>query len=324
MAARPHIRRLATVVLVLTLPCLTSQCAKKDSTRPAVRGLSLEETSKLQAHYDPSWSERQPKSGEELPEDRLEALGDLALKNRNLENSLINYLQILQKNPERYDLHYKVGVIFLLSGKLEAAQKELALVLVHRPDMLQAHEALGLVFLQGKQYPLAIDEFQYVLAQDPRRAKTYHLLGVTFLESGRTDRAVHALKTATTLNPRQLSSLIALSKAYLARKEYRQAAASLKQALALAPQSQKVNHLLGLALAGQKQYPQALETFMKAGDEAQAYNNIGVYYFMDGQYEEAAKCFQRAIELRPTFYQEAKTNLQRALEKLQETRKDGS
>jgi hypothetical protein len=30
------------------------------------------------------------------------------------------------------------------------------------------------------------------------------------------------------------------------------------------------------------------------------------------------------MELRPTFYDEAKTNLQRALEKMQETRKDGS
>ncbi len=74
--------------------------------------------------------------------------------------------------------------------------------------------------------------------------------------------------------------------------------------------------MLGQALAGQKQYPQALDGLHEGGDEAQAYNNIGVYYFMDGRYEEAAKCFQRAMELRPTFYQEAKTNLQRALEKL--------
>ena len=79
---------------------------------------------------------------------------------------------------------------------------------------------------------------------------------------------------------------------------------------------------LGRALAGQKLYPAALMAFLKAGDEAQAYNNIGVYYFMDGRYEEAAKCFQRAIELRPTFYQEAKTNLQRALEKLHESQHD--
>ena len=66
---------------------------------------------------------------------------------------------------------------------------------------------------------------------------------------------------------------------------------------------------------------EALQAFMKSGDEAQAYNNIGVHYFVAGQYEDAAKCFQRALELRPTFYDEAKANLQRALEKIQQTQK---
>ena len=196
MAALPPLRRLVTAVLVLTLPLLASQCSKKSQQAPAVQGLTPDQAEKFQALHDP-WPDQKPRPPEQLPEDRLEALGDLALKNRNFESSLINYLQILQEHPERYDLHYKVGVIFLLSGKLEAAQKELALVLVHRPEMLQAHEAMGLVHLQGKQYPLAIDEFQYVLAQDPKRAKTHHLLGVSFLESGRPDRAILALKTAT-------------------------------------------------------------------------------------------------------------------------------
>ncbi len=162
-----------------------------------------------------------------------------------------------------------------------------------------------------------------MLSQDPRRAQTCHLLGVSFLESGRPERAILALKSAASLDPRQVSTLTALSRAYLQQKDYPHATASLKQAQTLDPQSQKVNLLLGQALAAQKQYPQALEAFMKAGDEAQAYNNIGVYYFMDGQYEEAAKCFQRALELRPTFYEEARTNLQRALGKMQETKKDG-
>jgi tetratricopeptide (TPR) repeat protein len=79
-----------------------------------------------------------------------------------------------------------------------------------------------------------------------------------------------------------------------------------------------------MALAGAKRYAEALQAFLKAGDEAQAYNNIGVHYFMDGQYEEAAKCFQRALELRPTFYQEAKVNLNRALERLQQARHNPS
>ena len=315
------IRRLACGLVLAALPVVVSHCARNQS--PAVRGPSQEELSRLQDLHD-HWSHQKPQLPEKLPDERLEALGDVALENRNFENSLINYLEVLKDHPERYDLHYKVGVIFLMSGKLEAAQKELALVLVHQPEMLKAHEALGLVFLQGKQYPQAIEEFQYVLGQDPRRAQTHHLLGVTFLETGRPDQAIAELQKATLLAPRHLSSFIALSKAYLKRKDYPRATATLKQAQALAPENHDVNRMLGQALAGQKQYPQALTAFLKAGDEAQAYNNIGVYYFMDGRYEEAAKCFQRALELRPTYYQEAKTNLQRALEKLQESRQDGS
>ena len=323
MAALP-LRRLVTLILVLTLPLLASRCSKKSPQAPSVLGLTPDQAEKFQALHPDPWSDQKSKTSEQLPNDRLEAIGDLALKNRNFDHSLVNYLQILKDHPERYDLHYKVGVIFLLSGKLEPAQKELALVLVHQPEMLKAHEAMGLVHLQGKQYPLAINEFQHVLNQDAKRAQTHHLLGVSYLESGKPDRAILALKTATGLDPRQLSSHIALAQAYPQQKDYPHAVASLKQAKALAPKNQKVNQLLGQALGAQKQYPQALEAFMQVGDEAQAYNNIGVFFFMDGQYEEAAKCFQRALELRPTFYQEAKTNLQRAIEKMQETRKDDS
>ncbi|MFA5110165.1 MAG: tetratricopeptide repeat protein, partial [Desulfobaccales bacterium] len=305
MARRPSVQRLLAAALVLAMPLCLCQCAKK-TPPPAVRGLTPEETSKLESFHNP-WPTQKPTEPESLPKDHLESLGDLALQNRNFENSLVNYLQILKDHPERTDLRYKVGVIFLMSGKLDAAQKELAAVLVQQPKMLQAHEALGLVLLQKKEYPLAVDEFQYVLAQDTNRPKTHHLLGVTFLESGRPERAIFELKAASALNPRQVSTLLALSQAYMKIKDYRQATATLKQAQTLAPQNKNVNNSLGMALAAQKQYPQALEAFMKSGDEAQAYNNIGVHYFMDGHYEDAAKCFQRAMELRPTFYQEAKT-----------------
>jgi tetratricopeptide (TPR) repeat protein len=316
------IRRLITGTLLLALPFTVSHCAKK-TPPPAVRSLNLEELSKAQDLHA-YWDRQKPQVPEQVPDERLEALGDMALQKRDFESSLINYLEVLKDHPERYDLHYKVGVIFLMSGKLEPAQKELALVLVHQPEMLQAHEALGLVFLQRKQYPLALDEFRYVLAQDPSRAKTHHLMGVTLLEAGQSDRAITELQKASSLDPRHLSSFLVLSQAYLERKDYQHAIDSLKKAQALSPENQKANRMLGQALAGQKNYPQALTAFLKAGDEAQAYNNIGVYYFMDGRYEEAAKCFQHAMELRPTFYQEAKTNLQRALEKLHESRRDDS
>ena len=138
MAASPPLRRLVTAVLVLTLPLLASQCSKKSQQVPTVQGLTSKQTEQFQSLH-PSWADQKPKPQEQVPDDRLESLGDVALQNRDFNKSLISYMQILQEHPERYDLHYKVGVLFLLAGKLEAAQKELALVLVHQPEMLKAH-----------------------------------------------------------------------------------------------------------------------------------------------------------------------------------------
>ena len=321
-SATHPIQRLAYGVFLLALPFILSNCASRQT--PPVRRLTTAEVAAQQTIHDYMPHHQGSHLEEQVPDERLELMGNMALENRNFQSSLISYLQVLKDHPKRYDLHYKVGVIFLMTGNLEAAQKELALVLVHRPKMLKAHEALGVVFLEGKQYSQAIDEFQYVLSQDPQRAQTHQLLGVAYLESGRLDRAVYELQKATILAPRHLSSFITLALAYLKQKNYPQATATLKRAQALAPENKKVHRLLGQALASQKKYPQALAAFMKAGDEGQAYNNVGVYYFMDGQYEAAAKCFQHALEVRPVFYQEAKRNLQRALEKLQESRQNGT
>jgi hypothetical protein len=45
-----------------------------------VRGLNPEQAEKFQALHDP-WPDQKPKPPEQLPEGRLEDLGDLALKN---------------------------------------------------------------------------------------------------------------------------------------------------------------------------------------------------------------------------------------------------
>ncbi len=303
-------KRFFCTFLVLVLPLLLSHCGNQQ--RPGARpdlSSTLQDSSSA-------------KASDILPPERMEALGEIALQSGDYDSSLVNFLEILKKEPQRYDLHYKVGVIFLLKGQFEPAQKELALVLVHRPEMVQAHEALGMVYLQQKKYSQAVGEFQTAVSYDSQRANPRHLLGITYLEAGQPGKAIVELNQAVVLDRRQMASYAALGQAYRELKDYRRAVDCLKQGLSQDPTNQKLNYQLGMALAGEKRYNEALEAFMKAGDEAQAYNNIGVHYFVDGQYEEAAKCFQRAIELRPTFYGEAKTNLQRALEKLHEVRKD--
>ena len=114
--------RLGLSLLVIGLLVLASHCSRKKSA-VKVRPLKAAEAARLQEAYSPPMTKpKQEEAKEPLTPDRQEALGDLLLENRQYEGSLVNYLQVLRKHPERYDIRYKVGVIMLLSGQIEAAQ----------------------------------------------------------------------------------------------------------------------------------------------------------------------------------------------------------
>jgi tetratricopeptide (TPR) repeat protein len=59
-------------------------------------------------------------------------------------------------------------------------------------------------------------------------------------------------------------------------------------------------------------YSEALEVFRNGGNEASAYNNVGCMYLDQGKYKEAIGCFEKAIEISPTYHEQAGENLRRA------------
>ena len=74
----------------------------------------------------------------------------------------------------------------------------------------------------------------------------------------------------------------------------------------------KVFNNLAVALASLERYDEALDAFVNGGGEAQAYNNLGCIYLQKEKYREAVKCFEKAIELEPSFYAKASDNLKKA------------
>jgi tetratricopeptide (TPR) repeat protein len=305
-------------LVLVALVLLGASCARKSNNNMGVQNLKMKEIARLQEAYDHVTPKPEPGAQEQLSPERREALGDLLLERKEYEGSLVHYLQLLKAEPQRTDIRYKVAVILLLGGQTEAARQELSTVLAAKPDMLEAKEALGLTYLEEKQYPQAIRLFQEVLNQDMNRVKTRHLLGTAYLAQDNPREAIRVMERASSQSGKNAGFLATLGQAYLKVKDYNRALLYLQKGHSLDPKNKKINLNIGMALAGLKRYPEAFEAFKQGGDEAQAYNNIGVHYYLDGRYEDAAKCFQKALDLRPTFYGEAKANLQRALEKLQE------
>jgi tetratricopeptide (TPR) repeat protein len=310
----PKILALCLLAL-LAGACLTT----KSSKAPAIRGLSASEADRLETLHDPSW--RNSKSVDPAKADspvNLAEMAEIFMQNGDYERSVLNYSKILAQEPERFDIRYKLGLALFLSGKLAEAKKELAEVLLRKSDMLEAHEALGVVFLQENNPAGAQQEFRAALALDPNRFQSRYFLGETCLLIQQYTQALAEFKAALALTPSSARVMGALGWTCFKLKNYDQALTWLQKAQAVNPADPKLNHRLGMVLATQKKFPEALAAFRKGGDEAQAFNNIGVYYYLEQRYAEAARCFQKALELKSTFYQEAKVNLDKALARLQQ------
>jgi tetratricopeptide (TPR) repeat protein len=308
-------RRLVALCL---LPFLAGAClTTKSSSNPNFRGLTNSEAETWETLSPRKFQDKfMPGEKNDSPENLVE-MAEVFLQHGDYERSLYNYSKILSQNPERHDVRYKMAVALLLGGKREEAKQELAAVLLHRMDMLEAHEALGLVYLQENNLAEAQQEFRFVLAQDPKRFQSCYLLGETYLRSNRYSQALTEFRAALEIVPHNARVMSALGWTYVKLKNYDQGLTWLKRAQTLNPHDRTINNRLGMIFAEQKKFPEALEAFRRTGDEAQAFNNIGVYYYLEHRYAEAARCFQKALELRPTFYQEAKVNLDKALANLQ-------
>jgi tetratricopeptide (TPR) repeat protein len=82
--------------------------------------------------------------------------------------------------------------------------------------------------------------------------------------------------------------------------EYEKGTTAFKEALKMGGSKQKIYNNLGLVL-----------TLVGRGNEAQAFNNVGAMYLHQGNYDEAVRSFEKAMELAPTFYAKASENLRK-------------
>ena len=252
-----------------------------------------------------------PKTLPELTGDDYERLGDVYFSKGDSVMAFVQYEKSLRLTPDNTRIHYKKGLLFVFEGMNEDAIEEFQKVLEKEPEHTLAHNGLGQAFFQVKKYDGAEKHLRKAIELDSSLWKSHNLLGILCDYRRQHEVAIKEYETAIALNPDNELIYNNLGISYSMAEEYEKAINAFNKALEIESSYGKIYNNLGVVLSKLGRYQEALEAFRKGGDESQAYNNLGCIYLWKGEYEKAIQFFEKAIVLKPDFYDKANENLKR-------------
>jgi tetratricopeptide (TPR) repeat protein len=128
------------------------------------------------------------------------------------------YKVILQKEPDRPGIHFKLGRLYLSRPKtpttMDDARREFEAELKINPSNAGAEYVLGEIARQAEQWPDAIAHFAKASKLDPRFVDAYAGLGRSLLAADRPADAIPALESAVKLQPANPEMHFHLATAY--------------------------------------------------------------------------------------------------------------
>jgi Flp pilus assembly protein TadD len=299
-------RTATTVLMGMLLLGLLAGCAPK----------SLDETATLADLAIPGEGD-----GPNLSPEQHQRIGDrLAAEGRG-EAAFLHYQKALaeleltgapQDDPRRLDLRARKGLLLLADNQTDAALTEFQEVLAASPDHAGANEGAGAVYLRTGLLKEAREHLERAVAADPKLWRTHQLLGVLDSREGDLDASLRELNASLELAPNRAGTLNNLGVTLLMRREYGPALDAFRKALLAGAPKDRIYNNIGLTLARMGRRQEALEAFKYAGGEASAYNNLGYVLLLQGEVDDAASCFEKAVELSPSYYAKAFENLKQA------------
>jgi tetratricopeptide (TPR) repeat protein len=231
----------------------------------------------------------------EIKPDYTEAhnnLGNALLQKGAVDEAIAHFQRALEITPDNAVAHYNLGNALFQMGHVDEAIVHFQRALEIKPDYAEAHYNLGNALLQMGHAEEAIAHFQRALEIKPDYAVAHYNLGNALLKRGSVDEAIVHYQKALQINPDDAGALNNLAFVLATCPQ-----ASLRngnQAVALA---QRANQLTGDG------NPAVLGTLAAAYAEA-------------GQFPEAAKTAQHALQVAETQSNPALANALRSQLKL--------
>jgi len=210
-------------------------------------------------------------------------------------------------NPGSVLAHNDLAEFYLNQGRVGEALAESREALRIDPNLPEAHGNIGNALLRQNHPAEAITEFREALRLDPSLAKGYYDLGLAMYATGNPADAITQFANTIRIDPSFTTAYYDLAVVQFQQGQSAEAVANLETALDLDPGNTLAQGKLAWILAAAPQLsvrngPRAVQLATQA---AQATGNtnpailrtLAAAYAQDGQYSDAIRTAQRALEL---------------------------
>jgi tetratricopeptide (TPR) repeat protein/DNA-binding winged helix-turn-helix (wHTH) protein len=187
---------------------------------------------------------------------------------------------------------------FWAEKALNAAQQAVRL----NDSVAEVHFVLGSVYRVTGKLDDAVVEEKRGLAFAPRSDEGYRRLGQALLDAGEAEEALQAYEKAVQINPYYWFNFSALGEAYFRLAKYEEALAAFRRVIELEPDNAYGHDNVGAVYLCEGRWSDAIPEYERAlrlEPHFVAYSNLGTAYFDLKRYHEAAKMFEQAVAISP-------------------------
>ena len=247
------------------------------------------------------------------PDDSAQPAALQAELNRGLEFHLRGqfaegekiYRSILKTEPKHFDAAHLLGVIALLRGQFEAAERQIGLAIRINPNVAPSHSNRGNALRGLKRFEEALACYDKAIALKPDYAEAFNNRGAVLHDIERFTEALANYDRAIALSPDYASAFNNRGNTLKVLERFDEALASFDKAIALKPDYAAAFSDRGAVMHDLKRFEEALASCDKAialnPDYASAIGGRGNALKELGRLDEALTCYDRAIALKPDY-----------------------
>lgn len=236
-------------------------------------------------------------------------MGDLALRNKNVDKTLECYRKVLEANPLNRSVLVKLATILqtYYPENTEEAIDCYEKLLEFDVDTAQIYYELGHLYMSKEDKLNSVSAFKLAVDRDPENPFFNNSLGYAYAKAELYDDAIEHYQKAISLNPDpEWTSIVcqALGSIYAENKGNVDAAVSTYQAgIILDPKNYDLYIALGDIYMADYDLDQAIRSYCDAitlnPDDARAYSKVGIALWEKDYLEEALVAYHKAVELSP-------------------------